>query len=195
MARSSRGRGRKSRRNVDWVVNDLTYDFQIPYDLPNNTQVFMPLTIPKFAVSYVDPTVTVGVPAFNFPEQDSGQVAYAVRGQILASPFTWVAGDQWNVFYRIAKFPVEYQSGFDAVIDPAYELDDAQFANERFLWQHIQSEHFAFQTLQETVQVNWKGVCKIEPNEALFMVVMNRSNGTIRTILRPFLRTLMRADG
>jgi len=177
------------------VVNDFTYEFEIPYDIPANTLVFAPLTVPKYAVSYTDPSFAVQYPGYYLPEQDAGQIAYAVRGQIFAQPTTWVAGDQWNVFYRIAKFPVEYGTSFDAIVDPAYDLTVATFANERFLWQSIHCNLFAFGTVPEVVNVNWKGICKIEPNEALFLVMHNRSNGSIRTIARPFIRTLMRADG
>lgn len=200
MARSSRGRGRKSsrRRQVDWVVNDFCYEHTPPYNLPANAIVFVPLTVPKWAVSYTDPAFAIQYPGFYLPEQDSGQVAYAVRGQVHSSPQSWVAGDEWAVGYRIAKFPVEYGTSFDAIVDPNYDLYLAQFANERFLWQDLTYATFNVMDdggARQVRNISWKGVVKIEPNEALFLVIQNRSNGTVRTTERPFIRTLMRADG
>lgn len=199
MARSSRGRGRKSstrqRRQVDWVVNELTYDsLANPYSIPNNGIVFAALTIPKWAVSYTDPTFSVQYPGYWLPEQDSGQVAYAVRGTIEQIPETWVAGSFYRMGYRIMKAPVEYAAGFNSLTDPAYSIFTAAYANERFLWQRIMTGYFAQGSQPEHVSVDWKGVCKIEANEALFMVLENQTGVTQRVIVRPWLRTLMRAD-
>lgn len=194
MARSSRGRGRKSsKRMVDWVVNDETYGSAIT--LPNGSQVALALTMPAFMMQGLYPIIGTDNPGYQLPEQDSGQVAYAVRGQMSLNPTIWAAGSILRVMMRIVKKPVEYGSAMQAIIDPQYTLFGAPYANERFVWQHYVRESFTFGAFNaETFRINWKGVQKIEPDEALWLIVENQSGITNEVILNPFVRTLMRAN-
>lgn len=194
MARSRGGRGRKSgKRNVDWVVNDDTYNSALT--LPNGGQILIPLTLPKFVASYTDPTFAVGYGNYMWPEQDSGQMVYAVRGEIIVTPTAWAVGTAYRAIMRLVKKPVEYAAAFQAIVDPNYSLFQAEFANERFLWQNVLYQSFNLGDAGETVNINWKGVCALEPDESLFLAIENQSGITQTLLITPFFRTLMRADG
>jgi len=198
MAKSRRGRGRKSRRQVDWVVNEWTYDM-VPYIIDNGDQFNAPLTIPEFVAAYADPSFSVAYNRGQWPEQDSGQVAYAVRGHIECLLAGWASGSRARFGFRIVKAPMEWGAGLTgaAMLDPQYTLYSSVFANERFLWETKQLEDGQFgASLGPTVlTVNWKGVVKLEPNEALWLIGENATGSVQRVEVRPFLRTLMRANG
>lgn len=196
MAKSSRGRGRKrSRRQVDWVCNTSTYDLTNPTVLPNNSIVGLPLTIPEVQASYVDPTIGVAFPRSWWPEQDQGQVAYAVRGQVEIIPGEWAIGATFRLMMRIVKKPMSIGSLFTSIEDPQYSLFSDIFANERFLWQSLITHQQNLGSVLEVHNVRWTGVQKLEPDEGLFLYVENQSGITQNVIIRPFLRTLMRANG
>lgn len=195
MAKSRRGRGRK--RQVDWVCNEWTYDL-VPFTLDNGDQFVAPLTIPEFVAAYADPSFSVAYNRHQWPEQDQGQVAYAVRGHIECTLAGWASGSRARYGFRIVKKPMEWGAGIlAAMVDPQYSIYSDVFANERFVWQNLQFEDGAFgASLGPTVlTVNWKGVVKLEPDEALWLVGENQTGATQRVDVRPFLRTLMRANG
>lgn len=198
MARkSSRGRGRRSRRAVDWVCNEWTYDL-VPFILDNGDMVAAPLTIPEFVAAYADPSFSVAYNRHQWPEQDQGQIAYAVRGHIECILSGWASGSRARYGFRITKAPMEWGAGIlAAMLDPQYSIYADVFANERFVWQNLQLEDGQFgASLGPTVMnVNWKGMVRLEPNEALWLVMENQSGITQRVEVRPFLRTLMRANG
>lgn len=193
-SRGGRARGRSTRRNVDWVVLDATYSI-VPYVLPNNSIVFAPLTLPEQEASYVDPTLAVPFPRHWWPEQDSGQVAYAVRGDLEVIPSNWAAGSIYRMAMRIAKFPVEWGALFNALNDPSYSLYSDLYANSRFLWERKLTGLFTLGGQMENIHINWKGTCKLDQNEALFLILENQSGITSDVQVRPYLRTLMRANG
>lgn len=195
MAKSRRGRGQKASRKVDWVVNDETYGSVI--SLPNAAQVLLVLALPRFVTNYRDVNNINNIPGYQFPEQENGQVAYAVRGSMSINPGTWAAGTVLRLMLRLVKKPLDYNNvAMQAIVDPAYSLFTPEFANERFLWQHYLRESFNFGSpFFEIVPIAWKGVCKLEPDEGLFLAVENQSGITQTVVLNPFLRTLMRADG
>jgi len=195
MAKSkSRGQGRK-RRQVDWVVVNDSYG-QI-LGLPNATQIAIALTLPKFWSSMIDPGIAVPVPTYSYPEQDSGQVAYAVRGHVGVVPGTWAVGSRFRMWCRLVVKPIEYDTvGVPIVIeDPNYSLVAPQFANERFLSQWMKWEDFGQGTAGEVMPISWKGQVRIPQDAALWMYFENQSGIAQTLSIHPFLRTLMRADG
>lgn len=190
--KSSRGRGPK--RQVDWVVNRDCYGSA--YQITNGAQAYIPLVIPEVQAAYVDPTLALPYPRHYWPEQDSGQVAYAVRGQIRVYPQgTWAAGSFFQLHMRIVKKPMEYGTQFNAIVDAAYSLTDDIFANERFLWQDIEYHAYSMGEVIEMHQVRWKGIQKLEPDEGLFLVLENSTGLTQTVNAQPWLRTLVRANG
>jgi len=196
MAKSSRGRGRKSsRRNVDWVVVNDSYG-QVA-SIPNATQIAIALTLPKFWAGGIDPNLGVPVPNYSYPEQDSGQVAYAVRGHLGVVPGTWAVGSRFRLWVRLVVKPIEYDTaGVPIVIeDPNYSLVNPVFANERFLSQWVKWEDFGQGTAGEIMPISWKGQVRIPQDAALWMYLENQSGITQTLACTPFLRTLMRADG
>lgn len=195
MQRSKRGRAQTSRkRQVDWVVNDASYG--AAYQLPNATVVAIPLTVPEFVSARVDPTLSVTYPSYFWPEQDSGQEVYAVRGQFEVLPSIWASlGDLYRMFWRVVKKPIEYATGFSAIQDPTYSLGLPEFANERFLAQNVVVGAFSFGSQPEVQNVRWSGHQKLAPDEALFLYIENGTGITQRLDLRIYIRTLMRANG
>jgi len=192
--KSSPGRGRK-RRQVDWVVVNDSYGQVLT--LPNATQIAIACTLPKFWAGSIDPGLGVPVPNYSFPEQDSGQVAYAVRGHVGIVPGTWAVGSRFRLWIRLVVKPIEYDTaGVPIVIEDAnYSLVAPQFANERFLSQWMKWEDFGQGTAGEVMPIGWKGQVRIPQDAALWMYFENQSGITQALTITPFLRTLMRADG
>jgi len=193
MAKSSRGRGRK-RRQVDWVVNYECYG--AIYNIPNAAYAMIPLVIPEREAAYVDPTLAVPYPRHYWPEQDSGQEVYAVRGEMEVIPQgTWAAGSFFRLMTRIVKKPMEYGTAFNAILDGSYSLADDNFANERFLWQHLNSHQYTLGGVVEVQRVHWKGIQKLDPDEGLFLIAENTTGFTQGVQLQCWLRSLVRANG
>jgi len=194
MAKSSSGRGRRSRRPMDWVVNRDTYGAVV--SLPNATQLASALTLPQGWSSTIDSSLTTPSPGYNFPEQDQGQLAYAVKGHIGIIPGTWAAGSQFRAWFRLVVKPIEFDTvGVPIVIeDPNYSLVATNFANERFLSQWMRWETFAQGTAGEVLPINWRGAARIRQDEALWLYIENQSGITQTLTFHLFLRTLMRAN-
>jgi len=194
MARkSSAGRGQRRRRDpVDWVVNDASYG--TAYNLQNGEQVFIPLAVPEFLFTGTDPTGVQPYPRYTWPEQDEGQVVRAVVGSIQATPSVWAAGSFFRWAWRIVKKPAEYANGFLAIVDPTYNLELPQFANERFLQERKQCGTFALGGQTEITSARWKGVCKLDKDEALWLILQNITGVTQRIDFVVWFRTLMRAN-
>lgn len=189
--KSSRGRGPK--RQVDWVVNPETYGATVA--IPNGGFVLLCLVPSLHDRNFVDTTLAVTQPRYMWPEQDSGQVAYAVKGSFSITPSVWAVGTLYRLMARVVKKPMEYGNTFQAIVDPGYSLFQAEFANERFLWQRYVAQDFGLGSVGETVSVNWSGNQKLDPDEGLWLALENESGITISLIIRAFMRTLMRADG
>lgn len=195
MAKSrSRGRMTSRRRPVDWVVNDDSYGLNLV--LPNATQSHCALTFPKFWASMTTPDFAAAVPNYSYPEQDEGQIAYAIRGDIQVSPGTWAVGSTYNIMMRLVVKPIEYDTGgfAIAITDANYSLFQPQFANERILWQEHRFARQEMGSQSETVRVRWKGAVRIGTEEAIFLFIENQSGITQTMAFVPYLRTLMRAD-
>jgi len=98
------------------------------------------------------------------------------------------------LFFRIIKAPMDTGTGA-MIADPLYNLDDDQFANERFPWQEVVFDTFTAGTATRSL-IRVKATVNqwLEPNEALFFLTQNNSGGSNTMQIRPWLRTLMRAD-
>jgi len=192
MARSKKSSRKK--RQVDWVVNDETYGLNII--LPNASQVALALTLPQFYATYVDPIGGTNIPAYQYPEQDEGQEAYAVRGHVSVVPSVWAVGSTFSCIMRIVKKPISYGVvGAGAITDLNYSLYQAEFANERFVWQRYILQQNNMGAAGEVYNINWSGHQKLEPDEALWLFIENQSGITQDLRIWPYLRTLMRANG
>lgn len=178
---------------MDWVVNNETYGSEANVD--NATQIALLLTLPKFWTGGRDLGGSF-VPGYSYPEQQDGQMVYAVKGDINITPNTWALGSVFMLAMRIVKKPIEWDTaGVGVVItDANYSLFQPQFANERFLWQKVTRQQQAFGDIIEDGHVSWKGRCHLEPDEALWLIIENQSGITQRVVIRSWLRTLMRAD-
>jgi len=195
MAKSSRGRGRRSsrRQQVDWVVNDGSYG--AAYQIDNNQLVYVPLVVPEFLKTYVDPTGTDERGAYQWPEQDTGLQVKAVKGQIEVLPSVWASlGDLYRMAWRLVVRPTEYGLGYVAIEDPAYDLTLPQYANERFLSQRFITGSFSFGSQPEMANVQWKGFRQLEKDEGLYLAVQNLTGITQRLNMRMYFRSLLRAE-
>lgn len=195
MARSrTRGRGRsQSKSRYDWVVNDQSYS-RFANNIGGAGTVFaFPLTLP--AMQQTMPIVGFGgadAGGFAFPQSQDRQFVKAVSGHMYYTPSGWAAGNSMTLWLRIVKKPMDWVTG-DAIADSLYALDEAQFANERFVWQHIRNE--AFNTganFADNIRVKASVNQYLEPDEALFMIASAMTAGGISINLTLFLRTLMR---
>lgn len=177
---------------MDWVVNDYTYGQD--GNLPNASQVALPLTIPQFMETTTNIAQTTLIPRYALPEQSGGQVAYAVRGHYEISPTTWAVGSAYRLMMRLVVKQTEYNAVVNAIEDPNYSLFAAAYANERLLWQRLHFEQFGGGDYGEVFQLDWKGLARIKEDEALFLYIENQSGITQTVRFRPYLRTLMRAN-
>jgi len=193
MARSrKRGSGRsRPKMKYDWVVNEETYNAaQVPLAgalVPNA----FPLTFPKMQQAM--PIWGLGganIGGNAFPTDGDRQYVKAVSGYVYWRPSAWIAGNSMTLFLRIVKKPMDLNTG-DAIVDALYDLNTADFANERFAWQFVHDE--AFNTgsnfrgnlrVQATVN-QW-----LEPDEGLYLIAAANS-GSMTINLVMFLRTLM----
>lgn len=194
MARSSRGRGRRSsaKKQVDWVVNDGTYG--VSYQVDNNQIVYMPLVVPEFLKTFLDPTGVDPRGAYMWPEQDTGIQVMAVKGFLEAVPETWAVGSIYRFSWRLIVRPTEYALGYVAIEDPNYDLTLPQYANERFLSEGKVTGLYSMGGQLEMQRITWKGFRQLEKDEGLYLAVQNHSGITQRINLRPYFRTLTRAE-
>lgn len=197
MARSSRGskksKSRSKRMPLDWVVNDYTYN-NIFQPLDNTDIAGFPLTFPRFILAEETFPGGVALGGYAYPEQSKGQVAVAVAGSVVAVPTTWALGSFYDCMLRIVKKPMDYAGGVGAITDPLYSLYDAQYANERFVWQMHIHNRFELGSAHEMVRIHWSGKVYLEPDEALYIFAENLTGVTSRINFNFKLRTLMRAD-
>lgn len=191
----SKKSSRSKREPLDWVVNEDSYGAS--YSLPNASALAFALTLPKFWGSYIDPGLGIARGLYEFPEQKNGQVLRAVRGHFSTLPSTWALGNAFAIMARIVIKPIQYDTaGVPLVIeDPQYNLLEAQFANEQFLWQKYISQRYDMGGAPEVHMVNWSGRRMLKEDEAAWLYLQNFSGVTMTISGRLFLRSLMRADG
>lgn len=188
MRRRSGGRGGR----LDWVVNEDTYGVGAIIAVAPGDLAAAPLTYPQFATQAVITTASAIRWRSAYPEGEK-QFVKAVRGHIFMNVSTWAAGSIIDTTLRIVKKPFDTASGA-AIAEASYDLQIAEYANERFAWQEAYYDSFTggapFKTVfRVKATVNqW-----LEPDEALFLMFQNDSSSTNTLSYRPILRTLMRA--
>lgn len=195
MARTKRrsSKGRSARVKYDWVVNDRTYGRTSVTTVPNGTVAAFPLTYPKMQQSQpLWSGSNVGGSAF--PTDGDRQYVKAVSGTVTWTPNAWIAGVRMDHLMRIVKKPMDFTTE-DAIADALYDLYDADYANERFSWQHHAFEPFnSGSNFPDLVRVKATVNQWLEPDEALFIIVESDMVGIASLTYRFYLRTLMRVD-
>jgi len=179
---------------LDWVVNEDSYGREASASIPAANIASFPLTYPRFLVAQVvSPVGTFDRTGGAFPEGEK-QYVKAVVGMCGWNMSSWAVGNACRIIMRIVKKPMEFATA-GSLTDANYDLNDSNFANERFAWQHVVDDSFndangyrSFVNIRATVN-QW-----LEPDEALFLMVQNESGGGNTITFRPMLRTLMKAD-
>lgn len=184
----ARGR-RTSRRRLDWVLNDDSWE-------QNN--VLVPaagthsVSLVYSAHQQVLATVGLGVQDAGAIPEGRAQVVRAVRGlyHVQVSTATWIAGTSIDVLTRIVDKPQDLLTGA-AIVDPVYSIAQAPFANERFLSTDEHRAQFVAGTAMGIFKqrVNVKTRRVLDPSHGLFLLVENNSNVDI--IWNCKLRTLV----
>lgn len=180
----------------DWVVNEETYD-RSPTNIGGAGIPFaFPLTFPKMQQQM--PIWGLGganIGGSAFPTDGDRQFVKAVSGHLFWSPSGWAAGNGFTVWYRIVKKPMDLNTG-DAIVDALYDLQDADFANERFSWQYVHNEAFnTGSNYQGNLRVKATVNQWLEPDEALYLIAQCQGVGGVTCNLFRFLRTLMGVPG
>jgi len=191
--RTRRSRG-GNRMKLDWVVNEDTYGREAAISLPAGQRAALPLTYPRFTVSQlIGGTAVLDRTGGAFPEGER-QYVKAVVGMCGWNMSSWAVGNACRIIMRIVKKPMEWATAL-AIVDTNYDLNDSDWANERFAWQHVVDDVFGSANGYGT-QVRVKANVRqyLEPDEALYLIVQNESGGGNTVSFRPMLRTLMKAE-
>lgn len=196
MARSSRGSrnsSSRSRRKLDWVVNEDTYGVSSAVAIPPTGIAALPLTYPRMMVGEELMGLPVTRGGHAWPEGEK-QFVKAVRGQLFWANSQWGMGAILNLAFRIVKKPIDWASAA-AITDATYTLSIDTYANERFAWEFKVMDAFTGgEAMRNSLVVKATVNQWLEPDEALFIFMENNSSFTNNTTVTSYLRTLMLAD-